>query len=80
MSLRKRMPSVGLWLSCGGLAVLAAHHWLTVYEPELSIDNLVLLAGGLSGYLVTALGIFLSAGYWNHVWNSRSRAGGCSTA
>ena len=61
----ERLPKAGLWLSCGGLSVLAAHHWLTVYEPELSVDNLVLLAGGLAGYLLTAAGVFLSVGHWN---------------
>jgi GGDEF domain-containing protein len=66
MARPEQLPKVGLWLACGGLAVLAAHHWLTVYEPELSIGNLVLLAGGLAGYLATALGVFLGTGYRNH--------------
>jgi GGDEF domain-containing protein len=56
--------------------VLAAHHWLTVYEPELSIDSLVLLAGGLAGYLVTALGVFLSTGYWNRQRAANANAAG----
>jgi GGDEF domain-containing protein len=59
MTCTDRLPKTGLWLSCGGLAVLAAHHWLTVYQPSLSIDNLMLLVGGLAGYLVTAAGVLL---------------------
>lgn len=65
MSRREHLPRTGLWLSCGGLIVLAAHHWLTVYHPGLSIDKAVLAAGGLAGYLVTAMGVFLSVGPWN---------------
>ena len=42
----EHLPRIGLWLSCGGLIILAAHHWLTVYDPGLSIDNLVLLLAG----------------------------------
>jgi GGDEF domain-containing protein len=56
---RERFASAGLWLTCGGLVVLAAHQMLAVYEPELSVDNLTLLAGALAGYFVTAVGVYL---------------------
>ncbi len=82
MARPERLPRVGLWLSSGGLIVLASHHWLTAYDPKLSIDNLLLLAGGLAGYLATAAGILLSVGYWTrnrpacaHTENQRSAAG-----
>ena len=70
-----QLPKVGVWLSCGGLVVLAAHHWLTMYEPELSMDNVLLLAGGLAGYLVTATGVFLSVGHRNRSASARTDAG-----
>ncbi len=63
MPQRKLPARVGLWLTCGGLTVLAIHHLLMVYEPELSLDNLMLLGGALAGYLVTATGIWLSMAY-----------------
>ena len=75
-----QLPRVGLWLSCGGLIVLAAHHWLTVYEAELSIDNLMLLAGGLAGYLATAVGVFLSVAYWSRHRSARQDPAGTSQA
>jgi GGDEF domain-containing protein len=70
-----QLPRVGVWLSCGGLVVLAAHHWLTMYEPQLSIDNALLLAGGLAGYLVTATGVFLSVGPRNRTASAPTNAG-----
>jgi len=69
-----QLPKVGVWLSCGGLVVLAAHHWLTMYEPQLSMDNALLLAGGLAGYLVTATGVFLSVGHRNRTASARPDA------
>ena len=52
--------NVGLCLACGGLLILGAHQLLAVYEPTLTMDNLVLLGGALLGYLGTAAGIWLS--------------------
>jgi GGDEF domain-containing protein len=63
MSKREVCAKTGLWLTCGGLTILAAHHLLAVYESELSIDNLMLLGGAIAGYLVTAAGICLSVSY-----------------
>jgi diguanylate cyclase (GGDEF)-like protein len=57
---RDEATATGLWLTCGGLAILAAHHLLAAYETKLSVDNLVLLVGAITGYLVTAAGICLS--------------------
>ncbi len=60
MSKPDAKKNVGLWLACGGLLILATHHLLFVYEPTLTMDNLVLLGGALLGYLGTAIGIWLS--------------------
>ena len=55
----------GLWLACGGLVILAAHSALAVYESSMSYDALMLVAGSMAGYLITAVGIglCLSGGY-----------------
>ena len=63
MPRRERFASTGLWLTCGGLIVLAAHQLLTVYEAQLSLDSILLLGGALAGYLVTATGVCLIVGY-----------------
>lgn len=63
MPRREPLTRIGLWLSCGGLLILAAHHLLAVYKPELSLDNLVLLGGAIAGYLITAAGICLNVTY-----------------
>jgi len=63
MANRELFAKTGLWLTCGGLSILAAHHLLAVYESGLSIDNLLLLGGAIAGYLVTAAGICLSVSY-----------------
>jgi GGDEF domain-containing protein len=52
--------STGLWLTCGGLTILAAHHLLAAYGAESSVDGLMLLGGAVAGYLVTAAGICVS--------------------
>jgi len=62
MSKRNASMNVGMWLTGGGLAILAAHHWLVAYRPQLSTDGLVLLAGALAGYVATALGVFMAVG------------------
>jgi diguanylate cyclase (GGDEF)-like protein len=75
--MRKPRPSAttGLWLTGGGLIILAAHQLLAVYEPELSVDNLVLLAGAIAGYLATATGILLSLRYRARGEAAATRAG-----
>ena len=59
MSQRKMLPRIGLWLACGGLTILAAHHWLVTYEARLTFDHLILLGGALTGYLILAAGLTL---------------------
>lgn len=62
MSVLDPRPRVGLWLACGGLAILAAHHWLIAYQPRLTLDHLLMLGGALTGYLALAAGLMLTFG------------------
>ena len=62
MSERNHAARMAAWLTGGGLVILAAQHWLFVYKPQLSFDNLILLAGALAGYLTIAVGLFLAFG------------------
>ena len=62
MRSRETWAGIGLWLTCGGLVILAVERLLAVYGPQLSIDDLALLGGAIAGYLAIAVGVWLSLG------------------
>lgn len=62
MRRRETLADAGLWLAVGGLLLLAGHHLLVVYRWHFSVDSLLLLAGALAGYALTAGGMCLSLG------------------
>jgi diguanylate cyclase (GGDEF)-like protein len=52
----------GLWLTCGGLLILAGHLLLTAYQPGLAADQPVMLLAAALGCLVAGSGIALTVG------------------